>query len=342
MAEKPSILLIYTGGTIGMVKNQETGALQPFNFENLLSKVPEINQLNVSLSSYSFEPVIDSSDMTPEIWERLALLIEKNYSLYDGFVILHGTDTMSYTASALSFMFHNLSKPVVLTGSQLPLGSIPTDGRQNLITAVEIAASYENGKAVVPEVTVFFGAKLYRGNRTSKYSSEDFEAFTSHNYPSLAKAGIHIHFRKYLISHPESNNFYVLPKMDSNVILLKIFPGITQQTIEAICSMPHLKGIVIETYGSGNAPTVNWYGEALKSAVERGVIVLNVSQCQSGSVNMSHYESGLKLLKLGVISGYDSSTEAAVTKLMYLLGNYTDKNQIIEKLKVSMRGEINV
>ncbi|HON17848.1 MAG TPA: asparaginase [Salinivirgaceae bacterium] len=338
---KPNILLIYTGGTIGMVTNPATGALKPFNFTQIMNEVPELNRLGVNLEIITFDPVIDSSDMNPEIWCRLANLIAENYEKYDGFVILHGTDTMSYTASALSFMLQNLSKPVILTGSQLPIGLIRTDGKENLITAIEIASARDEKGAVVPEVAIYFETKLYRGNRTTKHNAEHFNAFSSDNYPVLAHAGIHIHYFRENILYEKPGKFQVNTKMDNNVMILKIFPGIKPEIIRQTTQIPELRGIVLETFGSGNAPTTPEFISAIKELCKRNVIVLNVSQCRAGSVNMKSYETGIALLEAGVVSGHDITTEAAITKLMFLLGNYNDIDEIKFQIKKSISGEIN-
>ncbi len=341
MVKRQKILLIYTGGTIGMVTNQKTGALHPVDFEHIVKEVPELSRLGVVLDSVTFDPVIDSSDMNPEIWARLANLIYENYLNYDGFVILHGTDTMSYTASALSFMLQNLSKPVILTGSQLPIGLIRTDGKENLITAIEIASAYDEKGAIVPEVAIYFETKLYRGNRTTKHNAEYFSAFSSDNYPPLAQAGIKIHYNREDIHYGTEGPFSINTKLDQNVLVLRIFPGMTNQILKSVCAIPGVRGIVLETFGSGNAPTNPEFAGILQQTTQKGIIIVNVTQCRAGSVNMCSYDAGVGLLEAGVVSGYDSTTEAAVTKLMFLLGNFSDRKEIIEKLKNSISGEIN-
>ncbi|MDH6535691.1 asparaginase [Parabacteroides sp. 52] len=339
--EKASILLIYTGGTIGMMENPETGVLEPFNFQHLKDNVPELKKLGYAVSSIQFNPPVDSSEMGPESWKKLVEIIAENYSLYDGFVILHGTDTMSYTASALSFMLENLSKPVILTGSQLPIGMLRTDGKENLITAIEIAAAKENGQPLIPEVCVFFENNLLRGNRTSKVSADNFNAFRSYNYPALAHAGIHMKYDLAQIYHPVSRKplkpHYLL---DENIAILKLFPGVSPLVIESILSIPNLKGVVMETYGSGNAPRHDWFLKMLRKAVDRGVVIVNISQCMAGTVEMYRYETGHKLLEAGVISGYDSTTESAVTKLMFLFGHGMNPEEVKEHMNCSLIGEI--
>lgn len=337
-----SILIIYTGGTIGMIQNPETGALESFNFDHLLKHVPELKQLNINIDSKTFDPPIDSSDMEPELWSRIVTIIEENYDRYDGFVILHGTDTMSFTASALSFMLEDLMKPVILTGSQLPIGALRTDGKENLITAIEIAAAKTpDGNPVVPEVCVFFQEKLMRGNRTTKVNSESFGAFNSNNYPTLAKAGTDIQFhtrniKKYvpglkLKAHHEYN---------SNIIILSLFPGIQQEVVERVLQTKELRGIIFRTFGAGNAPQKKWLVDALKQATAEGKIIINITQCAGGSVHMERYETGLQLLEAGVISGKDSTVEAALTKLMYLMGKNLPTDEVRRLMGKSLEGEI--
>ncbi|MFA8435650.1 MAG: asparaginase [Marinifilaceae bacterium] len=339
--KQTSILIIYTGGTIGMINDPATGSLRPFDFDHIVKQVPELNEFGFNLQSIAFDPLIDSSNLSPEVWKQLSNIIKDNYDTYDGFVVLHGTDTMSYSASALSFMLDNLQKPVIFTGSQLPIGTLRTDGKENLITAIEIAAAYRNNQAMVPEVCVVFENKLFRGNRTTKHNAEHFNAFHSYNYPDLAKIGIHIHYNYSAIHYPSNpTQLKISTEMDTNVAILKIFPGITKQVVESILNIKNLKGIILESYGAGNAPTERWFIDCLKEAMGKGIIVYNVTQCQAGSVEMGLYETSLELSRAGVVSGHDITTEAAITKLMYLLGKKLSTEETKFFLNKSLKGEI--
>ncbi len=339
--KSPSVLLIYTGGTIGMIQNSETGALENFNFNHLMKHVPELKRFNYRISSYQFDPPIDSSDMEPQAWAKLVKIINYNYDNFDGFVILHGTDTMAYTASALSFMLENLSKPVILTGSQLPIGVLRTDGKENLITAIEIAAAKIDGKAIVPEVCIFFENHLMRGNRTTKINAENFNAFRSFNYPPLARVGIHIKYEPSRIIRPDDSK-PLKPHFlfDSNVVILTLFPGIQESIVSSILHAPGLKAVVLKTFGSGNAPQKEWLIRELSDATSRGIIIVNITQCSSGAVEMERYGTGLQLLQTGVISGYDSTVESAVTKLMFLVGHKYSSKEIRYFMTTSIAGEI--
>ena len=332
-----NILVIYTGGTIGMVKDKVTGALHPFDMKKIYEALPVLRQLDCNIDTWQFDPIIDSSDMNAGVWIRLADLIGQQYDKYDGFVVLHGTDTMSYTASALSFLLEDLSKPVIITGSQLPLGMIRTDGRENIISAIEIAA---NEQVAIGEVCIFFENKLFRGNRTTKFNAEHFEAFYSGNYPSLAKVGINIIYKQHLLRPLSNKTLKVYNKMCDNVIIVKVHPALRQEYLEAFLAVEGLKGVVLETYGSGNAPTSPWFINAIKKAIDTGAIVLNVTQCKAGSVVMGHYEASMELLNIGVVSGGDITTEAALAKLMFVLANYNSKEERIRMLNSDMRGEI--
>jgi len=340
--KKPHILLIYTGGTIGMVRNEHTGALENFDFDHLLELVPELRHFDLLLDTYTFSPPIDSSDMDLVHWGKLVDIISEGYDRFDGFVVLHGTDTMAYTASALSFMLENIGKPVVLTGSQVPIGMLRTDGKENLITAIEIAAAKrENGEAMVPEVCIYFGQKLMRGNRTTKINVDQFNAFRSYNYPDLARAGIAIQYNDAAIRRPTPDKpFKPHHLVDPNVIVLTLFPGIQQNLVHAILSAPGLRAVVLRSFGSGNANQQPWFAQELKEASQRGIVFVNITQCQSGSVRMGLYETSLALLHAGVVSGYDSTYECALTKLMFLLGHNYSPEHIRQLLDTSLAGEI--
>jgi len=337
-----SVLLIYTGGTIGMIENPETGSLESFNFKQLKDNVPELKRFKFTIDTLEFNPPIDSSNMGPLEWQKLVGIIQEHYDKYDGFVILHGTDTMAYSASALSFMLENLDKPVILTGSQLPIGKMRTDGKENLITALEIAVDKDPyGKAIVPEVCIFFQDYLLRGNRTTKVNAENFEAFHSYNYPPLAEAGVHIKYESHLIHYPATRKpvrFHY--SLDSNVMILKLFPGISKDVVEAVFNIPSLKGVILETYGSGNAPDLDWFLHIIKDAIDRGIVVVDVTQCLSGAVEIERYQTGRILSEIGVISGYDVTTEAAVTKLMYLFGQSMSIKEVKDHMLCSLTGEI--
>ena len=326
-----SVLLIYTGGTIGMIENTETGALENFNFEQLQKHVPELRKSNCTIDSYQFDPPMDSSDMEPEAWRKLVKIICDNYDRFNGFVILHGTDTMAYTASALSFMLEGLDKPVILTGSQLPIGVLRTDGKENLMTSIEIASAQDaDGKPLVPEVCIFFENHLMRGNRTTKMNAENFNAFRSF-----------IKYNHSLIHHTrekqELKPHYLL---DTNIAVLKLFPGIHENVVAATLSIDGLRAVVLETYGSGNAPRKQWFLRLLREASARGIVIVNVTQCSAGTVEMERYETGYHLLQSGIVSGYDSTTESAVTKLMFLLGHGYTPEEIRERMSRPIAGEI--
>ncbi len=340
---KSAILLIYTGGTIGMKEDPAIQALRPFNFSQILEEVPELGKFAYRIDSYTFDPLIDSSDVEPSMWLSLAELIEDRYEDYDGFVILHGTDTMGYSASALSFMIEGLTKPVIFTGSQLPIGTPRTDGKENLISAVEIAAAKDaEGHALVPEVCIYFDNLLMRGNRAAKVNAEHFRAFQSPNCPPLGEAGINIIYNNSLIIKPTS--WDIRPKfhkcLDTRVSILKMHPGITPQIVRTILCDKDTRAVIIETYGAGNAPTKEWFLSIVKEASSMGKILLNVTQCMAGRVNMKIYATGRCLLDAGVANGYDSTTESALGKLFHLMGRYSDNADVKVGLESDLRGEI--
>ncbi|MBE9583883.1 asparaginase [Mucilaginibacter sp. JRF] len=336
------ILIIYTGGTIGMMSDPVTKALVPINFEQIMDNVPELERLNCKIKVHSFDTVIDSSNMNPEIWNELARLIKKNYDSVDGFVVLHGSDTMAFSASALSFMLENLDKPVIFTGSQLPISAVRTDAKENLMTAIEIAKAKKNDRARVPEVCIYFDYKLFRGNRAFKYNSSKFEAFRSPNYPILAESGVHLRFSINDIRQSQGEEPIIVHNMAANdVAVLKLYPGISPKVVESILTSD-VRGIVMETYGSGNTTTDDWFIDLLKNAIDSGKVILDISQCKVGTVELGRYETSKQLKDIGVTNGYDMTFEAAVTKIMYLLGQSNDPLQVKEWLETDLRGELTI
>jgi len=336
------ILIIYTGGTIGMVKDHTSSALKAFDFSQILENIPELHQLGCQIEAISFKRPIDSSNMDTIYYIGIAEIIEKHYDQYDGFVVLTGSDTMAYVSSALSFLLENLQKPVIFTGSQLPIGYLRTDAKENLITSIEIASAYNGDEPIVSEVCLYFEYKLYRANRTTKLSASQFEAFASMNYPPLAESGVHLNFNERLLLKSEHNELIVRKNLVTDIVVLKLFPGIPQRMVESVLNTPNLKGVILETFGAGNAPTKDWFIKLLSEAIDKGIHVVNVTQCAAGSVLMGHYETSRLLQKIGVIGGNDITTESAIAKMMYLLGIGLSKEEFVAYYQQSLRGEITI
>ncbi len=334
-----NIFIIYTGGTIGMVKDPESGTFIPFDFKLIEKNLPDLSRLNYKLTVHSFDPIIDSSNMRPSIWAEMAKIIKDNYDLFDGFVILHGSDTMAFSASMLSFLLEGLQKPVIFSGSQLPIGEIRTDARENLMTALEIASAKKDGRSIIQEVCILFDNKLFRGNRSFKYNSDKFEAFRSPNYPVLAEAGIHIRYNEEVLQNNENLEFITHYNIDTQVGVLKLFPGISTETIEAVLNS-NVRGIVMETFGSGNTMTDSWFLDLLANAIKSGKNILDISQCKVGSVELGRYETSQGLKSIGVLNGYDMTFETAVTKLMYLQGELKNQEDVAYWAQQSIRGEL--
>ena len=342
MANTPNILIVYTGGTIGMIKDYKTNALKAFDFSRIIDKIPELEQLDCKIKSISFDEPIDSSNMNTAYYADIVEIIEANYHKFDGFVILTGSDTMSYTSSAVSFMIENLQKPIIFTGSQLPIGDLRTDAKENLITSIEIASSRKNNKPIISEVGLYFEYKLYRANRTTKISSEQFEAFASKNYPALAESGVHLNFNELVLAKHfvKNQELIIRKKLVTDVVILKLFPGITESVVAAILNISNLKGVVLETYGSGNAPNKPWFLKLISNAIQNKIKVINVTQCSGGSVILGHYDTSVGLKEIGVISGIDITTESAIAKLMYLLSEKLTDENFKNYFQKSLRGEI--
>lgn len=338
---KPSILLIYTGGTIGMVKDYKSNALKAFDFSNLEKQIPELKQIDCKISSWSFDEPLDSSTITPDHWIALVELIESQYDSYDGFVVLHGSDTMSYTASAVSFMIDHLHKPIIFTGSQLPIGDLRTDAKENLITAIEIAALQEDGEAVVQEVGLYFEYKLYRANRTTKISAAHFNAFTSPNYPALIESGVSLEVNSAALYRADKTKATEFSKcIDSSVLILKLFPGLSEPILRSLVQTKGLKGIIVESFGAGNAPMFDWFKKLIDELVTKGVLIVNITQCFGGSVLPSHYETSLARINHQIINGKDMTTEAALAKMMFLLGKKTEHSLFKDNFEKEIRGEM--
>lgn len=342
MTNEPNILIIYTGGTIGMVKDYKTNALRAFDFSQILDKIPELQQLNCKIETISFDEAIDSSNMDTSYYVTIVEMIEAHYASFDGFVVLTGSDTMSYISSVVSFMFENLRKPVIFTGSQLPIGDLRTDAKENLITSIEIACARKDNYPIISEVCLYFEYKLYRANRSTKINAEQFEAFASLNYPPLAESGVHLNFNTPLLYQPKNRDeqLIIRKKLDTAIVILKLFPGITQQTVQSLLEAPNLKGVVLETFGAGNAPTTPWFIALLEKAIQNNIKIVNVTQCSGGSVLQGHYETSYLLRKIGVINGKDITTEAAIAKMMYLLGENLSQEAFSFYFEKSLRGEI--